>query len=116
MTTPTGTIERISREEFETKRPKRYGGALPSPETKEFLKLAVDGAMKAAVMQGGFDGNSTTISLSDSDIPYATKHHEGSGSTPARRVFPIGADGEVLDWTKARVVEAARAALQEALS
>ena len=47
MTTPTGTIERISREEFETKRPKRYGGALPSPETKEFLKLAVDGAMKA---------------------------------------------------------------------
>lgn len=40
------TIEQISREQFEATRPRRYGVSRPSPETAEFAKLAVDGALK----------------------------------------------------------------------
>jgi phage gpG-like protein len=90
---------------------------------RTFATLEVSGALKASVVQGGFEGESTTVSMSDSSVPYATAHHFGSPSgnrkhpgLPARRVFPVDERGEVLDWTRSEVAEAARQALQEALS
>ena len=90
---------------------------------RTYATLEVSGALKASIMQGGYEGDSTTIAMSDSAVPYATRHHHGvpegnrkHPGLPGRRVFPIDEQGEVLAWTRSEVVDAARQALQEALS
>ena len=75
-------------------------------------------------MKGGIQGDSTTVAMSDAaGVPYATAHHDGSPEgnrghpgLPARRVFPLQDDGEVLPWTAGQIEEAAARALQEVLS
>lgn len=90
---------------------------------RTFATLEVSGALRASVLQGGFEGPSTTISMENSSVPYVTAHHDGvprgnrrHPGLPGRRVFPLDERGEVLDWTRSEVAEAARRALQEALS
>jgi len=90
---------------------------------RTFATLEVSGALRASVMQGGFEGESTTIEMSDSSVPYAGAHHHGvprgnrrHPGLPGRRVFPIDESGKVLDWTKSEIAEAARQAVAEALS
>lgn len=90
---------------------------------RKVATLEVSGALKAAVMKGGAEGASVTVSLSNSDIPYATAHHDGvpfgnrsHPGLPGRRVFPMDENGEVTDWAREQIVEAAQKALADALS
>lgn len=91
---------------------------------RPYATLYVTGALKDSIMKGGIQGDSTTVAMSDAaGVPYATAHHDGSPEgnrghpgLPARRVFPLQDDGEVLPWTAGQIEEAAARALQEALS
>lgn len=89
---------------------------------RTYASLEVSGALKASLMQGGFEGDSTEVSMSDSSVSYTSAHHDGRPrgnrrhpGLPGRRVMPVGEDGKVLDWTKQQVVEAAEQALREVL-
>jgi len=98
-----------------------------SPEYAEkvgrtYATLEVTGALKASLMKGGVEGESTTVSMSDADRPYATAHHDGSPKgnrkhpgLPGRRVFPIEEDGSIMPWTQGEVQQAALDALARAL-
>jgi len=86
------------------------------PVLREYASLELTGAMKNAIMKGGVEGGSTTVSLSNADVPYATAHHYGTKNLPARRVFPVDIDDEVLPWTQSEVLAAARDELRDALS
>ena len=55
------------------------------------------------------------VSLSDSDVPYASKHHFGTHNMPQRRVFPIHRDGNMTDYSKEAVIDAAKQQLAESL-
>ena len=62
-----------------------------------------------------FEG--AVVSLSDSDVPYATRHHNGDPwhNLPQRRVFPIRNDGSMTEFSKDAVIEAAKQQLAESL-
>lgn len=83
---------------------------------REIATLRVTGALADAVKRGGTEGESVTVSVSDSDVPYATVHQTGGVRMPKRPYFPIGDDGQVLDWTERQVVEAAAEALGKELT
>ena len=90
---------------------------------RTYATLEVTGALRDSLMKGGTEGDTTTVSMSDSSVPYATAHHEGAPAgnrghpgLPARRVFPIFETGDVMPWTFNEVLEAARAALGRELS
>lgn len=83
---------------------------------REIATLRLTGALEAAIKRGGSEGESVTVSVSDSDVPYATVHQTGGVRMPKRPYFPIGDDGQVLDWTERQVVEAAADALGRELS
>lgn len=83
---------------------------------REVATLRVTGALESAIKRGGFEGDSVTVSVSDSDVPYATVHQTGGTRMPKRPYFPIDDQGEVLDWTRGQVVEAAQDALGRELS
>ena len=59
----------------------------------------------------------SAVSLSDSDCPYATRHHFGdpAHNLPQRRVFPIRRDGSITDYSKEAVIDAAKQQLSESL-
>ena len=78
---------------------------------RTYATLYLTGAMAGAVRQtDGPDGSS--VSLSDTDVAYATRHHDGQG-VPKRRVFPILDDGNITDKSKAMTIDAAAIMLQE---
>lgn len=90
---------------------------------RPYATLHVTGALQDSILKGGLQGDSTVVEMSDLAVPYATAHHDGSPEgnrghpgLPARRVFPLQDDGEVLPWTRDQITEAAARALQEALS
>jgi len=90
---------------------------------RTYATLEVSGALRASVMQGGYEGESTEISMSDSSVPYTSAHHFGvprgnrrHPGLPGRRVLPLDERGEVLTWTRSEVHDAARRALAEALA
>lgn len=78
--------------------------------------LVLTGALKSAVQKGGSEGESVTVSVSNSSVPYATVHQLGSARMPARPYFPIERNGDVRPYTLDKVVEAAQQALWRALS
>jgi len=81
---------------------------------RSFATLYETGAMAGAVRETDeLDGSK--ISLSDSDCPYATKHHEGTNIMPRRRVFPIRNDGTITDYSKEAVIDAAKQQLAQSL-
>jgi phage gpG-like protein len=83
---------------------------------REIATLVVTGALKAAVQKGGTEGDSTTVSISNSSVPYATIHQTGGKNMPARPYFPINDDGEVLPYSASEINAAAQEALRRALS
>ncbi len=81
---------------------------------RTFSTLYETGLMASAVRQTDSpDGSS--VSLSDQDCPYATRHHEGTEILPRRRVFPILDDGQITDKSKEMVLDAAKISFQEAM-
>lgn len=83
---------------------------------RQIATLHVSGALKDAVKVGGSEGDSITVSVSDSDVPYATVHQHGGGNNiPARPYFPVDESGEVMPYTAGEVRAAGVAALKEAL-
>lgn len=82
---------------------------------REIATLHVTGALKSAVMVGGSYGDSVTVEVNDSSVPYATAHQYGKGRMPARPYFPVDGDGNVMPYTVSQVVEAAEKALEAAL-
>jgi len=79
---------------------------------RSFATLYETGAMAGAVRETDMPDVSS-VSLSDTDCPYATRHHEGGGNLPRRRVFPILDDGNITDRSKAMVMDAAQIAATE---
>jgi len=77
--------------------------------------MVESGSMRDAVMKGGTGGNSTSVSLSNSSVPYATVHHFGNGNMPRRPVFPIEEDGTIRSFTQMSVINAANQAFAEAM-
>lgn len=77
---------------------------------RSYATLVVTGALRNSVKKT--EGQDcAVVSMSDSDVPYATRHHRGSGNLPARRVFPLNEDGS----PTAGVQEAVAAAAQKAV-
>lgn len=95
-------------------RPNQWAPLSPAYAKKvgrEIATLRLTGALEAAIVRGGFEGDSVTVSVSNSDVPYATVHQTGSTRMPKRPYFPIDDQGEVLDWTRGQVIESAQEAL-----
>ena len=82
---------------------------------RPFATLYVTGAMAGAVRTTN-DPEASSVSLSDADCSYASKHHYGTDGMPIRRVFPINLDGSITQYTMDAVISAAAQELQEALS
>lgn len=57
----------------------------------------------------------STVSLSDQDCPYASKHHWGAPGLPMRRVFPILTGGQVTPYTIKACLDAAQQIVSEVL-
>ena len=78
--------------------------------------LLETGALQSAIKMDGTQEESGTVSISDSDCHYATRHQFGDPGRglPSRPYFPIR-DGEVTEKTTTLVNEAAREALKELL-
>ena len=79
---------------------------------RTYATLHLTGAMQNAVKM---DPETGTVSLSDSDVPYATRHHNGAWPLPPRRVFPMRADGKATQRTLELVTQAAQVGVQAAL-
>jgi len=82
---------------------------------REIATLDLTGALRSAVMIGGSEGESVTVSVSDADVPYATVHQNGSWRMPKRPYFPIDDTGKVMPYTAGQVTEAAQKVLTEEL-
>lgn len=84
---------------------------------RSYATLEVTGAMKQAVTVGNDDPEMSTVSLSDSDVPYSTSHHFGAAKSnlPARRVFPVDEAGECTPFAERVVFDAAVAQLERSL-
>ena len=78
--------------------------------------LHLTGDLRSAIMVGGAEGESIEVSVSDSDVPYATVHQTGGARMPKRPYFPIDDSGKILPYTASEVVAAASKALGEELS
>jgi len=78
--------------------------------------LDLTGNLRSAIMVGGTEGESVTVSVSDGMIPYASVHQTGGTRMPQRPYFPIDDDGEVMPYTASEVVAAASKALGEELN
>jgi hypothetical protein len=78
--------------------------------------LNLTGDLRSAIMVGGAEGESVTVSVSDSDVPYATIHQTGGVRMPKRPYFPIDDNGKILPYTASEVVAAASKALGEELN
>lgn len=90
---------------------------------RPYATLFVTGALKASLMKGGTFGESTTVEMANSSVPYVTAHHDGSPAgnrshpgLPARRVFPLDENDQVTEWARAEVLAAAEAELRMVLS
>tara|TARA_R110000868_G_scaffold245626_7_gene502225 strand:+ start:13600 stop:14079 length:480 start_codon:yes stop_codon:yes gene_type:complete len=84
---------------------------------RSYATLYETGKMAQAVKTEHTEQASSVI-LDNADCPYATRHHWGDKgeSLPIRRVFPIKMDGQITDYTKDAVMEAAVQTLQKALA
>lgn len=82
---------------------------------REIATLDLTGALRSAIMIGGSEGESVTVSVSDSSVPYATVHQNGSWRMPKRPYFPIDDTGKVMPYTAGQVTEAAQKVLTEEL-
>jgi len=81
---------------------------------RTYATLYLTGAMASAVRQ--IDGKDvSSVSLSDSDVPYSTMHHDGSERVPRRRVFPILDDGNITEKSKQMVIDAAAQTLNNVM-
>ena len=85
---------------------------------RTWATLQVDGTLRAAVKLDNSDLDFAKVSASNSDVPYATAHQHGVAerNLPARPYFPMDPQGEVTDYTKGVVREAAINALREELA
>jgi phage gpG-like protein len=83
---------------------------------REIATLDLTGALRSAIMIGGYEGEGVTVSISNADVPYATIHQTGGVRMPKRPYFPIDDTGKVLDYTASQVTEAAQKALTEELN
>lgn len=83
---------------------------------RPYATLRVTGAMEGAV-RNSVEPDGGSVSLSDNDCPYATRHHYGdpSHNLPMRRVFPINLDGTITDYTQNATIDAAATALEAEL-
>jgi phage gpG-like protein len=82
---------------------------------REIATLDLTGRLRSAILVGGAYGESITVSVSDSSVPYATVHQTGGIRMPKRPYFPIDDRGEVLPYTASQVTEAAAKAMAEEL-
>lgn len=76
--------------------------------------LFVTGALKASVQKDNSNPQAATVSMGG---VIALSHHYGAPSInlPARRVFPMKADGTPMERTAKLIVRAAKDAVKEAL-
>lgn len=81
---------------------------------RTYATLYETGTMAGAVRQTD-ELFGSEVSLSDQDVPYATRHHDGAPGLPMRRVFPILTGGQITDYTTKAVVEAAQQVASEVL-
>ena len=85
---------------------------------RTYATLEVSGALKSNVLLSA-DGSPDhmAVEADNAMIPYSTVHQYGGGNNiPARPYFPITEDGEVIESVNMIVTDAARLALQEALT
>ncbi len=85
---------------------------------RSYATLYVTGALAASIKKTPSSGDGASVSMDNSEVSYATRHHTGDSenSLPARRVFPIDINGECLPYTEAVVLNAAREAFMDALN
>ena len=84
---------------------------------RTWATLQVDGTLRAAVKVDNSNLDFGKVSVSNSDVPYATVHQTGGGNNvPARPYFPMDANGVITDYTQNYVREAAIEALREELA
>ena len=83
---------------------------------RTFATLLETGALSQAIKWDGTQSDKATVSVSDSDCPYATRHQFGAPehALPERPYFPIVGD-EVLPFTMDQVLESAANELDRAL-
>lgn len=81
---------------------------------RTFATLYETGAMAGAVRKTD-ELFASEVSLSDSDCPYASRHHTGTTKLPRRRVFPIRDDESITPYSKEAVMDAAKQVVQEVL-
>lgn len=75
---------------------------------RDHATLFVTGRLEAAVKMENTQ-EAGRVSISDSDVPYATVHQYGGGNNiPARPYFPIDNAGNPTTFTQAQVEDAAR--------
>lgn len=85
---------------------------------RTYATLFETGALfSTALHSDSANPEAATVSMTDSaEAPYATRHHYGDPSTnlPARRVFPMNADGTCTETTTGLVLDAAKQVIKEA--
>lgn len=81
---------------------------------REHATLYVTGALEGAIKFETTE-DAATVSVSNDDVPYATRHQYGepSANLPARPYFPIETNGTPLSFTEGEVQAAARAEFQK---
>lgn len=85
---------------------------------RTYATLYVSGRlMNGVLLDASNSPDSMRVVAEDSNVPYATVHQYGGGNNiPRRGYFPMTADDEPTVEAQAVVLEAARAALLEALN
>ena len=107
---PTGVDRPLPWAPLSNRAPYFYANKVGRP----FATLRVTGAMEQAVRHS-VTPEAGSVSLSDDDCSYATKHHFGTDILPIRRVFPINLDDTITDYTESAVIAAAATALEAEL-
>lgn len=94
---------------------------------RTFATLSVSGALKSTLRTDNSNPESSSVSMSKTGlVPYTFAHHygnpenagstkSGSGEMPARRVFPLNANGQVMEEAVKTVTQAAADAVKGAL-
>lgn len=80
---------------------------------RDYATLDLTGALAGAIKFDNSNPDFASVSISDSDVIYATSHQWGDGHLPARPYFPMSISGEFTTFTTAAVLEAAQEELSK---
>jgi len=77
--------------------------------------LEVSGKLRYSIQVDGEGPEGGRVWVDPDAVPYALAHQFGSGNIPARPYFPMDENGQLTEYSQTSVLEAGRAALEEAL-